>query len=389
MKILHICLAAFYIDNHSYQENMLPKYHKKLGHDVLILASLQSFDKNGNPSFIDKEAEYINEYGIPVKRIKYKKLPKFLVKKLKIYEDINPWLEMKRPEIIFIHGCQFSNMNDIKRYVNKYPETKIFVDNHCDFSNSATNFISKNILHKIWWRRSAKSIEPYTEKFYGVLPARVEFLKEVYNINPKKIELLVMGGDDEKVNKANTKEIKEKIRRKHNINDEDFLIVTGGKIDYSKKQVLLLIEAVKNINSSKLKLLIFGSITEELKEEVTRNIDGIKIQHIGWIDSYKTYEYFSAANLVVFPGRHSVLWEQTVAQKIPIIAKYWEGTTHIDIGGNCEFIYNDSLDEILNIIKKFLFEEEFYINVLRACKSEKASKFLYSNIAKSILKEEV
>lgn len=27
MKILHICLASFYIDNYSYQENLLPKFH--------------------------------------------------------------------------------------------------------------------------------------------------------------------------------------------------------------------------------------------------------------------------------------------------------------------------------------------------------------------------
>ena len=36
MKILHLMLACFYIDNYSYQENYLPKYHKKQGNDVEI-----------------------------------------------------------------------------------------------------------------------------------------------------------------------------------------------------------------------------------------------------------------------------------------------------------------------------------------------------------------
>ena len=29
MKIVHLCLGCFYIDNYSYQENMLPKFHKE------------------------------------------------------------------------------------------------------------------------------------------------------------------------------------------------------------------------------------------------------------------------------------------------------------------------------------------------------------------------
>ena len=47
MRITHLCLACFFPDGYSYQENMLPKYHKKLGHDVSVIASLQTFDKNG------------------------------------------------------------------------------------------------------------------------------------------------------------------------------------------------------------------------------------------------------------------------------------------------------------------------------------------------------
>ena len=48
MKILHCCLAAFYIDNYGYQENILPKIHQIHGHEVKIVASTETFidDKN-------------------------------------------------------------------------------------------------------------------------------------------------------------------------------------------------------------------------------------------------------------------------------------------------------------------------------------------------------
>ena len=35
----------------------------------------------------------------------------------------------------------------------KNPNVKIFVDNHADFSNSATNWLSLEILHKKIWKR--------------------------------------------------------------------------------------------------------------------------------------------------------------------------------------------------------------------------------------------
>ena len=47
MKIVHLCLASFYPDNYSYQENLLPKFHKELGYDVEVIASTQSFDEYG------------------------------------------------------------------------------------------------------------------------------------------------------------------------------------------------------------------------------------------------------------------------------------------------------------------------------------------------------
>lgn len=54
MRVLHICLANFYIDNHSYQENMITKYHKLLGLEVEIIASLVSFDTDGKPCELEK-----------------------------------------------------------------------------------------------------------------------------------------------------------------------------------------------------------------------------------------------------------------------------------------------------------------------------------------------
>jgi Glycosyltransferase len=360
---------------------MLPKYHKLSGHDVSIIASLVTFDSNGAACLKESASEYINEYGIPVYRIDYKRPFRKINQQLRRYESWFEYLEKIKPEIIFIHGCQFVDIKIVVKYVEKYNNVKIYIDNHADYSNSATNWFSKNFLHKILWRKSAQLIAKYTEKFYGVLPARVDFLIDVYGIPSNKVELLVMGADDEKVIEAKTEGVRQNIRMKYGVNTNDFLIMTGGKIDIFKKQTLLLMEAVKNMSKSELKLIVFGSVAENIKKSIVDLCNGKKVQYIGWIDSKDAYMYFAAADLVVFPGRHSVFWEQVVGLGIPMVVKYWEGTTHVDLGGNCKFLYNDSTDEISKVIDEIISNNELYDRMKMVAMTKGMDVFSYNQIA--------
>lgn len=360
---------------------MLPKYHKKMGNDVEIIASTLSFDGYGNGCNTEP-GNYDNEYGIKVTRLPYKKwLPKKVGKFLRLYEGLKEAIDKSAPDIIFIHGCQFC---DIKLFVNyaKSHKVTIYVDNHADFSNSATNWLSKTILHKGLWRKCASKIEPYTKKFYGVLPARVDFLKDVYKLPPEKCELLVMGADDELVEKAKTNGARSHIRAQYSIEDSDFLIMTGGKIDQWKTQTLLLMKAIQIIDSPNVRLIVFGSVTNELIEKVKTLADGKKIQYIGWIDSTDTYEYFEAADLVVFPGRHSVMWEQVAGQGKPMIVKQWPGTNHIDLGGNVLFLTKDSVDEIKETIELLISDSVKLLEMTRIAESKGVKNFSYADISK-------
>lgn len=386
MKLLHICLASFYIDNYSYQENMLPKYHKDLGFDVEILASLDSFDEQGKMCYLKEATSYLNEYNIPVTRLNYRKGR--VNRKLRLYQGTYEALVKIKPEIIFIHGCQFHDIRKVIKFLKQNPNVKVYVDNHADFSNSATNWLSKHFLHSLIWKQCAHLINPYTTKFYGVLPARVDFLKDVYGLPEEKIELLVMGADDEKVKQAKEREEINNLRDKYNVNQNDFLIVTGGKIDNAKRQTLILMDAVKHLNNSNIKLLVFGSIIDELKEELTSLVDGNKIQYVGWIQSEEAYNYFAAADLVVFPGRHSVLWEQAVGVGVPCVFKHWEGTTHVDVDGNCEFIYNDSLEEITTILESLINNPKKVEFMKKLSETKGSAQFSYLQIAKKSIQLE-
>lgn len=377
MKIMHLMLACFYIDNYSYQENLLPKYHKKLGYDVEIIASLFTFDENGEGKWFPKAMKYINEDNIPVTRLEFKKGK--LAKYLRRYVGLMDELERFSPDILFIHGLQFFDITLVVKYLKNHPNVKVFVDNHADFYNSAKNWFSRWILHKSIWRWCAKLINPYTKKFFGVLPARVDFLVNVYKIPTEKVELLIMGADDEAVKSAATIESKEFIRKKHKISSDDFLIVYGGKTDNNKKQVLLLMDAINAINNPKVKLIIFGSVIPEMKMEINKRCSD-KVQYIGWILAEDSYKYFAAADLACFPGKHSVFWEQAAGQGIPLLIKYWEGITHLDFRGNVEYLRQDSIKEIKEKIE-YILQGNRYERMLNIAK-QVSKYFLYSEIAK-------
>jgi 1,2-diacylglycerol 3-alpha-glucosyltransferase len=97
------------------------------------------------------------------------------------------------------------------------------------------------------------------------------------------------------------------------------------------------------------------------------------------VSSENIYDYFEASDLVIFPGRHSVLWEQAVGQGKPCIFKYYPGHTHIDLGGNCKYLYEASAIEIEKVIQECM---DSFESLNKNAEEKGPLHFSYYNIAK-------
>ena len=385
MRILHCCLACFYIDNYGYQENILPKQHKADGHVVEILASTETYVDHKTLHYVDARS-YVSESGIPVTRVPYSRLlPHFIMKRLRLYRGVSDVLNRFKPEIIFLHDCQFLGIRFVVKYARRNPNVFIFIDGHTDFINSARNWLSKYILHKIIYRQCAKMIEPYATKFYGVLPIRCDFFHDVYGIPKEKIELLVLGAEDDKIHIGQRDTMRERICRELELNTTDFIVVSGGKLDKHKNAIALL-DAIRKVDCARLKLVIFGSVADDIKQEFENRLNNSNTKYVGWIQADKVYDYFTIADLVIFPGLHSVLWEQAVACGVPCVFRDIEGIHHVDTGGNCAFLQKGSAEEITQMLEKFIADQDLYAEMKKhALRS--ANKFLYSEIAKRSIRD--
>lgn len=380
MKIVHLCLSCFYIDNYSYQENMLPKYHVKQGYEVTMIASLCSFNEKGQGCYLPKASTYWDKDGYKVIRLAYKN-PIRLNRLFRHYEGFKEALYDEAPDIIFMHGPSFGDTPVVRQYIQKHPETRLFADNHADYINSATNFLSKKILHPIVWRHYAKVVEPYMEKCFGVTPQRCRFLKEMYHINPAIIEFLPMGVDDEVI-PLKREDLRKQVRGNLGINADDFLILTGGKID-ERKNTHVLLEAMAVLNNPKIHLVICGTLTPQmqyLQEKINVNKN---IHYLGWCNAEQVMDNMIASDMACFPGTHSTLWEQAVGVGLPAVFKKWDEMDHVGVNGNCIFIKGEGVKELADAIQNIISDYPQYKELASAA----AESFKYSNISKKAIGE--
>lgn len=382
MKIIHLCLNCFYIEGLEYQENVLPRKHKQLGHDVYIISSTFSFTSDGKRADRDV-GEYYNSDGIQVTILPYKSENKYTIA-FGLYANLLETIEQIAPDIIFVHGIHFLSMLDVVAYKKDNVNVKIFVDHHTDFINAPIRSWKERLITFGFWRFFVQRIARHVEYFWGVTPLRVQYLRDVYKLPWSKVGLLIMGGDESKINFEDQSEIRNYLRTKFGISISDFLIVTGGKID-RLKNIHLLMKAVAELTSMNIHLVVFGQANDEMIPEIDFLSQDEKITNIGWIPSDQAYDWFLTSELAVFPGTHSVLWEQAVACGIPCVFKYWEGMTHVDVGGNCKFLYQDSVEEIKETILEIANNQKQYEQMKTIAINKGIPQFSYLEIAKKSL----
>lgn len=382
MKILHCCLAAFYIDGYGYQENILPRAHKAMGFEVEIVASTETYTQ-GTKRIYTPPATYVSGDGIPVARLGYVKwLPKILARKLRLYNGLQKKLDAFKPDVVFLHDLQFLDIWRVRRYAH-LTGARIYVDSHTDGINSAKGIISRFALHGLIYRFCAKLIEPVTTMFYPTLPLRGEFMEKVYGISRSKMRLLPFGVDDVLCNPFIDEGLRGELRQRHGVAESDIVLVAGGKIDKRKNiiDLLRIFDSLRNGLQSELKLVLFGAPDEECAEEYGRLINQSGVITVGWLAPRDVTQLLQIADLAIFPGTHSVLWEEAVGLGIPCVFKRWPGIEHVDIGGNCLLVEDTSSSGLLNVLSRLLADEASLARMSVVARSEKREQFLYSKIS--------
>ncbi len=367
MKILHFSTAPFN-DGLGYQENLLVKYHDRLFEKAILIVSDDEVISN-----------HVGKSEFEVVR-KKKLFKNSILNRLYLF-NIDKEIKQFSPDIIYCHGLMSFSIITAIIYKKNNPSVKIILDNHLDDGISRLNngSISGRVLRFIYSNLN-KVLQNDYDLVYGVTPWRVDFAKNTYKINEKLCDCLPMGADDDLIPTGNKLEVNNNLKKYFNIEDK-VVAVTGGKLG-NDKNIIELMNSV--IDNNRIVLIIFGKVDKQIEDIFNEILElSNNIIFIGMLNQKEIYDLLYSVDFAIFPGNHSVLWEQTVALGTPLITKNYN-SDFFDIGNNYIAIENDVCDGINNSIDLMLNNLENYkINAL----NENRKKFYYSEIAKKSIKD--
>lgn len=378
MKIVHIC--QYYQEGLGYQENLLPLYQKKLGHDVVIITSdrvLPPFKRLKGQIHLDCRANQHNE--VPV--IRLQTVSEFK-NRFVVFKNLMQVLEAERPDYIFHHGLTAPSLITAVEYKSIHKRVFLAVDTHSDLGNSGKNLLWRMLYYKVGWRMVLRRLLKYIDIVFGVTPSCCIFAEKFLGVPFDKLRLLPLGIDSELAREV-LKNNREGLRKSYGYGLREFLIITGGKIS-REKGIDKLVDAFELLNEEfgQNRLIIFGVVDDEsLKNKIKRanNID-----YVGWKTRKEFLELLYISDVAVWPYSVTTLIEDAMAVSTPLILKYNGSTCHRIGMGNGLFIYEGSVREIYDKLRH-LYVNPTLVDSMRKKAHELARELSYENIAKESL----
>ena len=371
MKIVHIC--QYYNEGWGYQENLLPRYQMKLGHDVVVITSdrrpFYPNDKNkriiGTGTFFDN--------GVRIERIsiKWEFKNRFVV-----FKDLMGTLEKERPDYIFHHGLTSPSLSIAAKYKNTHKNIFLAADNHADLNISAKYIVWRKFYYEWFWKSRIKSVLRNLDIVFGVTPARCFFAKNFLGIPLEKIKLLPIGADTDQADLIIDTD-REKIRNNLNISKKDIVITMGGKLS-KDKGTNDLIKIVSNLKDQNLKLFLFGSLLGNELKSLVKKYDNV--QFFGWLNRTDSLKILYASDLAVWPKMHTTLVEDAISVNTPLLLRYHGSTSH-HIRDNGFYLFSGNSLEIYQILD-FVSKNREILKNMRQSSVKQRMILSYDQIAK-------
>lgn len=315
MRIVHVCLASHYTEGMNYQDNILPDVNSQDGHEVLIISNAQKYIDG---KLIDTEEEEKNlKQNLKLIRIRYDKIfTKFISEKIRKVKKLYSILKNFKPDVILFHGMCAYELLTVSRYKKENPHIKLYADSHEDFINSARTFFSKNILHRLFYKRIVLKCLKNIDKVLYISEETRIFLHDFYDIPNEKLEFFPLGGFI--VEEEEKKIIREKIRKNIDISEKDIVLIHSGKLDKLKKTQELL-KSLAKINNNNVHLIIIGSIPDDNQILYDLMKEDKRVKYLGWKTGAELLEYICSSDVYMQPGSQSSTSLTAVCCGLPIL----------------------------------------------------------------------
>lgn len=381
MKIIHFCLSNFYIDGYTYQENMLVREHINAGHEVIVVASTETFNENGEISYLDP-SEYLGHDGAKVIRLPYRSfLPIKVMKKLRMHPRVYKILDNFEPDIVMFHGMCGFELITVALYAKRNSEVIFYADSHEDFNNSARNLLSRNTIYKFFYNPLIRFSKKHINKVFYITYETKLFCQKIYKLEDKQLEFLPLGG--KLLDDINYIRLREQKRKNMNLESDDIVFFQSGKFDQKKKLLESLI-SFSEIKDDNFKFIVAGSIDKKIEFDFKKLLaKDSRVTYIGWVESDELLELLCMCDVYVQPGSQSATMQMSVSARCPVILA--------DVPSHRHSFYEngfliDSTEQLINAFKE-ISDNPSILNEMSENSFDYAKENLdYSKLAKRLTK---
>jgi len=382
MKIVHLSLASTFNEEMNYQENQFIRQHVNDKVKVTLITTNYKYDKN-NIIKVPTENKIVNQY-LKIIRLKYRfSFFDFLSQKIRSVKGLYKILEDENPDIIFHHSLQTFELLTVRKYKKNYG-TVFIVDSHEDSHNSARNFLSKYLLHKVYYNLLIKLAYSQIDTIFYVSTESKRFLIQVYGIPEDKMKFLPLGGD--LINSDSYQKIRSQIRKELQISSQEIVLTHSGKLGHEKKTETIL-DAFNSVETAEMTLLIIGSIESDYLRIVNSKINkNSKIKYLGWKNSEEITNYLIDSDVYLQPGSQSATFQIAACLKNALVV--YPSESYKSLYTDEEVCFVKSTDDLIEFFKNavgkpgFVEDKKFkaYSKSLSVLNNKNLVQMIYDHI---------
>ena len=342
---------------------------KKLGVDVKILTLSKSFT-----SYKDGDVYYVKSFPLKL----YPDLRASVNISDKILRELIHW----KPDIIHTQ-CEFSTLLFAK-LIATFSKCPIVHTYHTLYEY----YIGYLLKHEAFGEKFVRVLVKTLLKNTQAIIAPTQKVKrnlERFNLN-KIIKVIPTGLDFTNSNLEFTNFEREALLKKMNIDKNDFIMISLGRVA-KEKNIDELIDYFKTFNNEKISFLVVGGgpHLETLKNYVKDN-NVEKIYFTGMVKPDDIHKYYKSADVFVCASEsetQGLTYFEAISNGLPLICKKDECLSEILIDGETGFYFTNR-EEFINSINNLRFDGKLLKNLSENAK-EVSKSYSKEYFAKSCL----
>lgn len=322
LKLLYIC-PSIYMDGYGYQERFLTIENHNDGHEVLIVASTYVYKENDNEVLhYISPCQYMNLDGIQVVRKEYVSFfSPVITEKVRKLSGLCEIVEEFVPDVIFFEGTSSVDIGTVVNYKRLHSNVKFYICSHTDFYTSGRNWLSRKILHGMFYKYYLHKAMPYVDKYFYITWSCKEFYKTIYNIPEEKMECLPLGGIIP--DKKDLEKDRLKLEQEYNLPKDSIVFLQAGKMDRHKR-LLEMLRIFMQVKNDRFVFVVVGTLSGDVREEAVRLIEqDSRIHYIGWQETEALNSYLNACDVYLQPGKVSATLQNAICRGCVIVSNFF------------------------------------------------------------------